>query len=145
MPFLSAVFAELGEDPGKAKKYPPDSADDFAAKYVVGKFTYVANIARIRERALERSGGDRDLAEAMEENPPDELPEEMLQGEESMHPATVLKAMFPDVPDDAIDYVLEASGGNLEEAAAGLWFMKVMQSFVKTSSTSTPVAEVRMR
>ena len=77
------------------------------------------------------SGGDKDPAEAMEEHPPAEVPEEMLDNPESIHPATALKHMFSDVPDDVIDYVLEASGGNLDKAAAGLWLMKVMQSFAK--------------
>ncbi len=27
---LDAIFTELGEDPGKAKKYPPLDAEDFA-------------------------------------------------------------------------------------------------------------------
>lgn len=29
---LVAIFAELGDDPGKAIKYPPKDADEFATK-----------------------------------------------------------------------------------------------------------------
>jgi len=29
---LTAIFAELGDDPGKAIKYPPKDADEFATK-----------------------------------------------------------------------------------------------------------------
>jgi hypothetical protein len=31
---LDLIFSELGEDPGKAKKYPPSDAEDFATKWV---------------------------------------------------------------------------------------------------------------
>ena len=37
---LRAIFDHLGENPGKALKYPPKDAADFAAKYYAGGFTY---------------------------------------------------------------------------------------------------------
>mmetsp|Transcript_2399 Transcript_2399/g.5220 ORF Transcript_2399/g.5220 Transcript_2399/m.5220 type:complete len:107 (+) Transcript_2399:58-378(+) len=37
---IDRIFDELGENPGKAKKYPPKSAEDFATRYYAGGFTY---------------------------------------------------------------------------------------------------------
>ncbi len=42
---LDAIFRELKEDPGKAKKYPPDDADAFADKYRKGFYTYIKSDA----------------------------------------------------------------------------------------------------
>jgi len=138
---LGAIFAELGEDPGKAKKYPPTDANDFAAKYVVGKFTYVSNIDKIRERAIERAGGDEELAEMFSENAPEALPEEMEDAEAELHPVDILKQMFPDIEEEVIVYVLDASQSNIEEAAAGLWFMKIMKAFMVAGATTVPLPE----
>uniref|UniRef100_A0A7S2SCV1 Uncharacterized protein n=1 Tax=Rhizochromulina marina TaxID=1034831 RepID=A0A7S2SCV1_9STRA len=38
---LDDIFDELGENPSKAKKYPPRDAEDFAQRYYAGAFTYV--------------------------------------------------------------------------------------------------------
>lgn len=38
---LEAIFEVLGEDPGKALKYPPKDAMEFATKYLAGGYTYV--------------------------------------------------------------------------------------------------------
>ncbi len=38
---LDGIFKELKEDPGKAKKYPPEDAEQFAEKYRKGFFTYI--------------------------------------------------------------------------------------------------------
>mmetsp|Transcript_25369 Transcript_25369/g.30064 ORF Transcript_25369/g.30064 Transcript_25369/m.30064 type:complete len:524 (-) Transcript_25369:201-1772(-) len=38
---VEAIFAVLGEDPGKALKYPPADAATFASKYLDGGYTYV--------------------------------------------------------------------------------------------------------
>ncbi|CAM9483991.1 unnamed protein product [Ectocarpus sp. 12 AP-2014] len=38
---LRAMFDELGEDPGKALKYPPSNAEEFARVYTRGGYTYV--------------------------------------------------------------------------------------------------------
>jgi hypothetical protein len=38
---IEAIFAVLGEDPGKALKYPPSDAKAFATKYLEGGYTYV--------------------------------------------------------------------------------------------------------
>mmetsp|Transcript_9412 Transcript_9412/g.35243 ORF Transcript_9412/g.35243 Transcript_9412/m.35243 type:complete len:98 (+) Transcript_9412:132-425(+) len=43
---LAAIFAELGENPGKAQKYPPSSATEFATKYCEGSYTYVDDGAK---------------------------------------------------------------------------------------------------
>mmetsp|Transcript_48703 Transcript_48703/g.62512 ORF Transcript_48703/g.62512 Transcript_48703/m.62512 type:complete len:102 (+) Transcript_48703:60-365(+) len=37
---LVKIFDELSENPGKAIKYPPKNAQDFAQKYYQGAFTY---------------------------------------------------------------------------------------------------------
>ena len=39
---LDAIFKELNEDPGKAKKYPPKDAEDFASKYRNGSYSYIS-------------------------------------------------------------------------------------------------------
>jgi hypothetical protein len=44
---LVAVFEVLGENPGKALKYPPRDAMDFATKYIAGHFTYAAGKAAL--------------------------------------------------------------------------------------------------
>ncbi|CAM9364442.1 unnamed protein product [Ectocarpus sp. 8 AP-2014] len=38
---LRAMFDDLGEDPGKALKYPPPNAEEFARVYTRGGYTYV--------------------------------------------------------------------------------------------------------
>ncbi|CAM9911518.1 unnamed protein product [Scytosiphon promiscuus] len=38
---LRAMFDDLGEDPGKAIKYPPANAQAFATVYTRGGYTYV--------------------------------------------------------------------------------------------------------
>ncbi|CAM9115474.1 unnamed protein product [Ectocarpus sp. 13 AM-2016] len=38
---LRAMFDKLGEDPGKALKYPPSNAEEFARVYTRGGYTYV--------------------------------------------------------------------------------------------------------
>ena len=38
---VEAIFACLNEDPGKAIRYPPSSALEFATKYLAGGYTYV--------------------------------------------------------------------------------------------------------
>ena len=38
---LDEIFDELGEDPGKAKKYPPENAKVFARKYREGFYSYI--------------------------------------------------------------------------------------------------------
>ncbi len=40
---LDAIFDELKEDPGKAKKYPPENERVFATKYRQGFYTYIKN------------------------------------------------------------------------------------------------------
>jgi hypothetical protein len=50
---LEAIFEVLGENPGKALKYPPSDAIDFATKYIAGNFTYAAGKAG-------RTGGSLD-------------------------------------------------------------------------------------
>ena len=37
---LDLIFDELQENPGKAKKYPPSSAQVFAERYYEGGYTY---------------------------------------------------------------------------------------------------------
>ena len=54
----------------------------------------------------------------------------------------VLADMFPDVPEEIVLQVWEASGENLEEAAAGLWFMKILQAFMQAGATTVPLPEV---
>ena len=49
---------------------------------------------------------------------------------------------FPDVPEEIVLQVWEASGENLEEAAAGLWFMKILQAFMMAGATTVPLPEV---
>jgi len=43
---LDDIFEELGEDPGKAKKYPPENAKVFARKYREGFYSYIKDEAR---------------------------------------------------------------------------------------------------
>jgi hypothetical protein len=43
---LTALFAELGEDPKKALKYPPKDAAEFATKYIAGHYTYEAKTTK---------------------------------------------------------------------------------------------------
>eukprot|EP00614_Pseudopedinella_elastica_P024167 CAMPEP_0172622542 /NCGR_PEP_ID=MMETSP1068-20121228/121213_1 /TAXON_ID=35684 /ORGANISM="Pseudopedinella elastica, Strain CCMP716" /LENGTH=235 /DNA_ID=CAMNT_0013430727 /DNA_START=28 /DNA_END=735 /DNA_ORIENTATION=- len=131
---LVKMFEELEEDPGKALKYPPSSAEDFAAKYVVGKYTYVSNIEKIRAELQSKLEGDPELEEAMESVAPQELPEDMDDADTELHPMDLLKAMFPDVEEEVVAYFFEASGGNVEETAQSIWFMKVMQAFVKAGA-----------
>lgn len=38
---LRDIFDDLGENPGKALKYPPRDAREFATKYLEGGYTYV--------------------------------------------------------------------------------------------------------
>lgn len=38
--------------------------------------------------------------------------------------------MFPDIDDVIIEHVWIATEGNLEEAAAGLWFLKITAAFM---------------
>ena len=38
---LVAIFAALGDNPGKAIKYPPSDAREFASKYIGGFYTYI--------------------------------------------------------------------------------------------------------
>ncbi|GMH63929.1 hypothetical protein TL16_g03841 [Triparma laevis f. inornata] len=38
---LDAIFSELNEDPGKAKKYPPEDEKVFATKYRQGFYSYI--------------------------------------------------------------------------------------------------------
>lgn len=44
--------------------------------------------------------------------------------------------------EEVIAYVLESSKGNMEEAAAGLWFMKIMKAFMVAGATTVPLPEV---
>lgn len=84
---LEDIFDTLGEDPGKALKYPPADATTFARKYLEGSYTYIevrkqpsrAKIAKAVEhdpmvRALaalyEKHDGDLEaIFEALGENP----------------------------------------------------------------------------
>eukprot|EP00620_Florenciella_sp_RCC1587_P012483 CAMPEP_0182556486 /NCGR_PEP_ID=MMETSP1324-20130603/737_1 /TAXON_ID=236786 /ORGANISM="Florenciella sp., Strain RCC1587" /LENGTH=103 /DNA_ID=CAMNT_0024768387 /DNA_START=38 /DNA_END=349 /DNA_ORIENTATION=+ len=45
---IEAIYAELGENPGKAIKYPPSGAEDFAQKYLDGKLTYDGDRAQAK-------------------------------------------------------------------------------------------------
>ena len=42
---LDEIFKELKEDPGKAKKYPPEGAEQFAEKYRKGGYSYIKDEA----------------------------------------------------------------------------------------------------
>ncbi|CAM9841509.1 unnamed protein product [Ascophyllum nodosum] len=46
---LRAIFDDLGEDPGKALKYPPANADEFARVYVNGGYTYLLDVKSDRK------------------------------------------------------------------------------------------------
>ena len=89
-----------------------------------GKYTYVSNLDTIREKVVGKSGGEDMFADL-----PDLIEDPVVPGmedeETAVHPVDVLADMFPDVPEEIVLQVWEASGENLEEAAAGLWFMKV--------------------
>jgi hypothetical protein len=54
-------------------RYPPKDAEDFANKYIVGKFTYVSNLEQIRGRTIDRAGGDKELEAVLEELTPLEV------------------------------------------------------------------------
>merc|ERR1740130_1196499 len=56
---IKAVFEVLGENPGKALKYPPADADTFGAKYVQGFYTYLENAAPAK---APKSGGSEEAA-----------------------------------------------------------------------------------
>ena len=38
---MDLIFEELSEDPGKAKKYPPEDGVVFATKYRQGFYSYI--------------------------------------------------------------------------------------------------------
>ena len=38
--------------------------------------------------------------------------------------------MFPDIDEVIVEHVWEATEGNLEDAAAGLWFLKITAAFM---------------
>ena len=38
--------------------------------------------------------------------------------------------MFPDIEEVIVEHVWEATEGNLEDAAAGLWFLKITAAFM---------------
>ena len=88
---LSKIFAELGEDPGKAMKYPPATGPEFAAKYVEGRYTYVANIEKIRGTVLERLDGDEDLLSVCDPEMPSLM--ELEDDDVPLHPLEILKAV----------------------------------------------------
>lgn len=50
---LEPIFAELGDHPGKALKYPPEDADEFATKYLGGYYTYIDLKAVMEKAGLE--------------------------------------------------------------------------------------------
>ena len=84
---LTAIFGELGEDPGKALKYPPVTGPEFAQKYVQGKYTYVGNIDKIRGSVIDKLGGDEELLEGIDPDMPE------LLDEDAYHPLEILKAV----------------------------------------------------
>ena len=114
----------LAEDGGKAKKYPPASAEDFATKYVNGKYTYVSNLDTIREKVVGKSGGEDMFADL-----PDLIEDPVVPGmedeETAVHPVDVLADMFPDMPRETVRQAWELNGEDLEKAAAGLFTMQV--------------------
>ena len=59
---VEAVFQCLGEDPGKALKYPPSSSTDFVSRYLAGEFTYV----EVRKQPSKKS-----VADAVKKTVPD--------------------------------------------------------------------------
>mmetsp|Transcript_46141 Transcript_46141/g.59276 ORF Transcript_46141/g.59276 Transcript_46141/m.59276 type:complete len:239 (-) Transcript_46141:304-1020(-) len=143
---LDKIFDDLGEDPNKAKKYPPNDALDFASKYIVGKYTYVSNLLEIRGRAIVRAGGEENIETILEDNPPEIMvPEEMLDDEDGYHPIDILKIMFPHIEEEMILHVFEVADGSLEDAAAALWFMKIVHTYndhtdtIKLDSTNVSV------
>ncbi len=113
-----------------AKKYPPTDAADFAKKYVSGAFTFVSDIDKIRDYAKKRVGehpADVELHSALDEGHAPLLshPEVVLGTEESHHPIDILMSIFPDIDEESILYVFNATDGDLEQVGIknpGIYF-----------------------
>lgn len=90
---MTKVFAELGESPRKALKYPPTDAQDFAIKYIQGKLTDYA--------APKPEAGFED---------------QMNDPNNHMSPLHLLQSVFPALPRAVLCAALEAQNGSLEGA-----------------------------
>jgi len=85
---IEKIFAELGDNPGKALKYPPSDANEFAVKYVEGNYTYIDLKAVMKKAGLEyedtpvgsgeveQGGGHLGILRAKLNQPVSELSEE---------------------------------------------------------------------
>jgi hypothetical protein len=140
---LTAIFAELGDHPGKALKYPPADANEFATKYMGGYFTYIdikALLAKAGMPVVEAEAAVAEVAEpaADAEAPPAEPePTPTADAPASPLPASeVVAAPEPELPPSSAD---EATGSSHVDrrgfSADGLAAMRV------TLKKRTAVAE----
>ena len=51
-----AIYGPTAPIVSLCARYPPADANDFAQKYIMGKFTYVSNIDKIKQRVAEKAG-----------------------------------------------------------------------------------------
>jgi len=118
---LEAIFDVLGEDPGKALKYPPKDAKGFATKYLAGGYTYVevrkAPSKPKTAAALSNSGGGGGV-DAMTQGFADLYTQhggnlEAIFEVLGENPNKALK--YP--PSDAIDFATKYIAGNFTYAA----------------------------
>jgi len=76
---LEKIFKELGDNPGKALKYPPNDAKEFARKYTAGYYTYIDLKGVMEKAGLEYQEPDLDGPLPPPLPPPDGVRREKLK------------------------------------------------------------------